>query len=362
VSDKHPERLPGERGVSPVAGNRPRWRRGQIVTIGLIGVAGFVLWTLAHGRMAKQRPPEKPVTISQLNEWKPAKIIHANMPTPPPPPMPAPSMAAPPMPMPSLAQNTVLTQSDPLAKARAASLLDPSELQGAEQARPPPAAAAQPAAASAAEPPRSLAGQLQPTALGAAGATVLRHPDMTITEGTLIPCILNTAVDSSAPGFVTCTTEQDSFGTTGTVNLLPRGTRVFGEYRNDMRPGQDRIFVAWDRAETPDHVLISLGSPAADSLGRSGFDGRIDNHWRARFGAALLFTLIDGGANAASAIFAQAGSTHLNFGTGQGVADTALQKQINIPPTIYKNQGEQVAIMVGRDLDFSGAYSLQLRH
>jgi len=185
---------------------------------------------------------------------------------------------------------------------------------------------------------------------------------MTITEGTLIPCILNTAIDSTAPGFVTCTTEQDSFATTGTVNVLPRGTKVFGEYRNEMRPGQDRIFVAWDRAETPDHVLINLGSPGADSLGRSGFGGRVDNHWWARFGAALLFTLIDSGANAASATFEQGGSTHLNLGTGQGVADTALQKEINVPPTIYKNQGEQVAIMVGRDLDFSSVYSLELRH
>jgi len=360
VSDKQPESLPGERGVSPVAGKRPRWRRGQILTIGLISVAGFVLWTLAHGPMTTRKPPNRPVTISQLNEWKPAKIIDANMPTPLPPPMPLPPMAAPPMPMPSLAQNALLTPGDPLAKARAASPLDPSELQGAQQASPPTGAAA--AAASAADRPGSLAGQLQPTVLAAASATVLRHPDMTITEGTLIPCILNTAIDSSAPGFVACTTEQDSFGTTGTVNLLPRGTKIFGEYRNEMRPGQDRIFVAWDRAETPDHVLISLGSPGADSLGRSGFDGRVNNHWWARFGAALLFTLIDSGANAASAIFAQGGSTYLNLGTGQGVADTALQNQINVPPTIYKNQGEQVAIMVGRDLDFSGVYSLRLRH
>jgi type IV secretion system protein VirB10 len=358
VSDRQPEKLPGERGVSPVAENRPRWRRSQILTIALISVAGFLLWTIAHGPMTKQKPPEKPVTISQLNEWKPAKVIHANMPTPLPPPMPAPPPPA--LPMPSPAQNAVLTPGDPLAKARAASLLDPSELQGTQQASPPTPAAAQPAAASAADPPGSLAGQLQPTVLVGARATVLPHPNMTITEGTLIPCILNTAIDSSAPGFVTCTTQQDSFGTTGTVNLLPRGTKVFGEYRNDMRPGQDRIFVAWDRAETPDHVLINLGSPGADSLGRSGLDGRINNHWWARFGAALLFTLIDSGANAASAIFAQHGSTYLNFGTGQGVADTALQNQINIPPTIYKNQGEQVAIMVGRDLDFSGVYSLQL--
>jgi type IV secretion system protein VirB10 len=362
VSDKKIESLPGERGVSLVGGNRPRWRRGQILTIGLITVAGFVLWTIAHGPVTKQKPPEKPVTISQLNEWKPAKIIHASMPTLPPPPMPPPPMVAPPMPLPSPAQNTVLAPGDPLAKARAASLLDPKELQGTQQARPPTAAAPQPAAASAADPPGSLAGQLRPTVLAGTSATVLRHPDMTITEATLIPCILNTAIDSSAPGFVTCTTEEDSFGTTATVNLLPRGTKIFGEYRNEMRPGQDRIFVAWDRAETPDHVLINLGSPGADGLGRSGFDGRVNNHWWARFGAALLFTLIDSGANAASAIFAQGGSTYLNFGTGQGVANTALQNQINVPPTIYKNQGEQVAIMVGRDLDFSGVYSLQLRH
>jgi len=357
VSNKEPQSLPGERGVSAVAGNRPRWRWGQVLTVGLISVAGFVLWTVAHGPTTKQKPSEKPVTISQLNEWRPAKVIHANLPTPLPPPMPPPPMAAPPMPSPA-----VLTQSDPLAKARAASLLDPSELQGTQQGSPPTPAAQQPAAAGAADPTGSLAGQLQPTVLAAAGATVLRHPDMTITEGTLIPCILNTAIDSTAPGFVTCTTEEDNFGTTGTVNLLPRGTRIFGEYRNEMHPGQDRIFVAWDRAETPDHVLINLGSPGADSLGRSGFDGRVNNHWWTRFGGALLFTLIDSGANAASAIFAQHGSTNLNLGTGQGVADTALQNQINIPPTIYKNQGEQVAVMVGRDLDFSGVYSLELRH
>ena len=33
-------------------------------------------------------------------------------------------------------------------------------------------------------------------------------------------------------------------------------------------------------------------------------------------------------------------------------------RSINIPPTLYKNQGEQVGIYVARDLDFSSVYDV----
>src|SRR3546814_15750169 len=48
------------------------------------------------------------------------------------------------------------------------------------------------------------------------------------------------------------------------------------------------LFVLWTRALTPRGVAIDLGSPAADSLGRSGLPGGVDTQFWARFGLGLV--------------------------------------------------------------------------
>ena len=44
-----------------------------------------------------------------------------------------------------------------------------------------------------------------------------------------------------------------------------------------------------------------------------------------------------------------------------GAAGIALQNSINIPPTLTKPQGAQVAIFAAQDFDFSGVYALKAR-
>src|SRR6185437_3344298 len=128
-----------------------------------------------------------------------------------------------------------------------------------------------------------LAQKLKPTVLSGATASVIKNPDMVVTEGTLIPCILQTAIDTQLASFVTCVVPIDVRGTSGNVVLMDRGTRMVGQIQAGLVQGQDRVFVLWTRAETPKHVVISLNAPGADELGRAGLPGAVDNHWWDRF-------------------------------------------------------------------------------
>jgi type IV secretion system protein VirB10 len=217
-----------------------------------------------------------------------------------------------------------------------------------------------------------LAAWLKPTILDGEQASVLKDPDMVITEGTMIPCTLQTAIDSQLPGLVTCVVPIDIRGVTGNVVLLDRGTKIVGQLENGLLQGQNRAFVDWTRAETPDHVIVTLDSPGSDELGRAGLPGAVNNHFWDRFGGALMLTLVQGGLNAATIEAAGQGNSNstsqqaaLGFvyaaqSNGQSVANTALANSINIPPTLTKNQGDTVSLIVAHDLDFSSVYRLRL--
>jgi type IV secretion system protein VirB10 len=215
-----------------------------------------------------------------------------------------------------------------------------------------------------------LATLLKPTNLSGATASVIRNPDMVVTEGAVMPCILQTAIDTQLAGFVTCVVPIDVRGTTGDVVLLDRGTKIVGQIQNGLVQGQDRVFVLWTRAETPNHVVISLNAPGADELGRVGLPGEVDNHWWQRFGGALMLTLLQGSLNAGTALAANSGSGNNNQATmgfvygaqssGNQIANTALENSINVPPTLRKNQGDTVSVFVAQDLDFSAVYKLKL--
>jgi len=219
-----------------------------------------------------------------------------------------------------------------------------------------------------------LAQRLKPTLLTGEKAAVIANPNMTITEGTVIPCTLQTAINSELPGLVVCVVPIDIRGTTGNVVLLDRGTRIVGQIQSGLLQGQNRVFVDWTRAETPDHVVITLDSPGTDELGRAGLPGAVDTHFWQRFGGALMLTLVQGALDAGVVEAANQGSggssstsqqAALGFvysaqSNGQSIANTALQNTINIPPTLTKNQGDTVGLIVAHDLDFSDVYQLQI--
>ncbi len=199
----------------------------------------------------------------------------------------------------------------------------------------------------------------QTSAIGTATARMIGDRNYLVTAGAIIPCTLQTAMDSSVPGYSTCIIPRDVYSDNGRVVLLERGTRVFGEYQGGLQRGQNRLFAMWTRAVTPRGVAIDIGSPASDPLGRAGITGKIDRFFWQRFGAALLFSVLDAGGQIAGQAVSPEGSTV--FRTPGDTTSQVLQDTQQIRPIVRVNQGTELAITVAKDFDFSQVYGLGLR-
>lgn len=182
-------------------------------------------------------------------------------------------------------------------------------------------------------------------------ATRLDRRATTVPQGTLIPAVLETALDSTRPGHVRAIVSRDVTGFDGSRILIPRGTRLFGEYQADMAAGQRRALVQWTRLVRPDGVTMALASPAADIQGRAGIPGRVNNHFLARFGDALLQTTLNVGANLGGQSLSRDAPVVVALpGAIQGAAASATPSRPQ--PTLRVDAGVRVTALVARDLEF----------
>ena len=90
------------------------------------------------------------------------------------------------------------------------------------------------------------------------------NPGTTIPQGAVIQAVLETALDSTRPGPARALVSRDVRSFDGSKILIPRGSRLFGEYKADLTQGQNRAFIQWQTAvlsvEVPDmqarHVYL----------------------------------------------------------------------------------------------------------
>lgn len=190
----------------------------------------------------------------------------------------------------------------------------------------------------------------------AVAARLLRTTGYTITEGTVIPAVLETAINSDLPGLVRAVNAADVFSHDGSQLLIPKGSRLVGRYQSDIRRGQVRVFIIWTRIIRADGLSVMINSPGTDPLGRAGLEGDVDTHFFQIFGAAILLSILDGGIDVAIEMARQQGDDStaiIQRDRGMSrAAELALQDSIRIQPTIHIDQGTAISIQVARDLDF----------
>jgi type IV secretion system protein VirB10 len=191
-----------------------------------------------------------------------------------------------------------------------------------------------------------------PAGGGRARAGVFANRATTVAQGTLIPAVLETALDSTRPGFARAIVSRDVRGFDGSRVLIPRGSRLIGEYRSEAAPGQRRALVNWTRLIRPDGVTIAIGSPAGDPLGRGGIRARVNSHFFERFAGAILQSALDIGSNLAAG--AAGGTVVIVPGTLQQAAGPQIVQPSQVTPTLTVRQGTSISIFVARDLDFTG--------
>lgn len=181
-------------------------------------------------------------------------------------------------------------------------------------------------------------------------ARALADPAFIVVQGTVIPAVLETALDSTRPGPVRAQVSRDIRGFDGSHVLIPRGSRLIGQYQSDLSPGQARAMVSWTRLIRPDGVTVDLQAPAIDALGRAGVAGRVNNHTMRRIGDALLQTLVSAG----SGFSQRAAPTVVVVPGGTQQASPVMARDPSaIQPTLTVAQGARVSVFVSQDLDFS---------
>ncbi|WP_267347028.1 type IV secretion system protein VirB10 [Sphingomonas sp. GM_Shp_2] len=201
--------------------------------------------------------------------------------------------------------------------------------------------------------------QLTHSAIQTVRATMVADRSLLLSAGTVIPCTLQTAINSTQAGFVSCVINHDVFSENGRIVLLDKGTKVLGQYSGGITQGQARLFVLWTRALTPRGVAIDLSSPASDNLGRSGLPGGVDTQFWSRFGLGLVISVLEDASNIASRAV-QGEGTYSTQVPGD-TANTVLQQTMQVRPILQKNQGDTAAIFVAKDFDFRSVYEVRLR-
>ncbi len=183
-----------------------------------------------------------------------------------------------------------------------------------------------------------------------ATASRLTNPGTTVPQGTVIPAVLETAMDSTRPGAVRAIISRDVRGFDGKRVLIQRGSRLYGEYNADLSAGQNRALVQWVRLIRPDGAVIALDSPSSDPLGRAGVRGKVNSHFFQRFSGAVLQSALDIGVGLATR---SVRDDTLVLALPGATANIAPRGGRDIQPTLTVPHGTSVSVFVARDLDFT---------
>jgi type IV secretion system protein VirB10 len=186
-----------------------------------------------------------------------------------------------------------------------------------------------------------------------------------VMQGNVIPATLTTGIESDLPGQITAIVSRNIYDSnSGNSLLIPAGASLVGSYATKVLPGQQSVAVAWNRVVFPNGTYINLGTmEGSDGNGMSGLSGDVDNHTWLMFKNALLLSLVTTGmalgqpqTNSMYPTTNQMFTQQFSQTFGQAVSQVLMQ-YATIAPTIHVQAGDQIMVIVSKDLVFPSAYN-----
>ncbi|THK37100.1 TrbI/VirB10 family protein [Ensifer sp. MPMI2T] len=172
--------------------------------------------------------------------------------------------------------------------------------------------------------------------------------------GAVIAAALITGIRSDLPGQISAQVTENIYDSpTGRILLVPQGTRVVGQYDNNVQFGQSRVLLVWNRLIFPNGRSIVLErQPGADVEGYAGLQDGVDYHWWDLVKAAGLSTLLSVGAELAVDDDDRLIQAIRNGGqdTINDAGQQIVRRQLNTAPTLTIRPGFPVRVIVTRDL------------
>lgn len=200
----------------------------------------------------------------------------------------------------------------------------------------------------------------------------------TIAQGRVIQAVTESAINTELPAPIRAIVSRDVFPEAGTSPLIPKGSRLIGQYNTQLVGGQSRVYVRWTRVIRPDGVDVMIDSPLVDQIGQAGIGGQVDSKFQQIFSRAVMASVVTismalasdevtGGGQTSTTNSAIGGTTQSGDGATTATVnalnrlgsttDSFLQRYMNLQPSILVDQGTPVNVFVNRDLVFPAEYT-----
>ncbi len=177
-----------------------------------------------------------------------------------------------------------------------------------------------------------------------------------VKAGTILPLTLETGINSDIPGQITAIVKNDVYDSkTGSVLLIPSGSRVIGQYSSNVSFGQERVQLVFNRITLPNQKSINIGSMiGVDQMGQSGAKDKVDAKLGKVFGSVIMSAILGAGtAVTTDRNNSDDWESEAGRGAGEQILDVGsnyADKLLNVQPTLTIRPGYTIGMFIEKDL------------
>ena len=189
-------------------------------------------------------------------------------------------------------------------------------------------------------------------------------------HGSVIAATLTTGINSHLPGQVVAIVSQNVYDSIkGEYLLVPRGSKLIGQYDSRYAFGTERLFIGFNRLIFPNGQSLNIGAmPGQSTDGYSGFDADVQTHYFKAIMSSLFLSTIQTQNDVVNDHYDsnddKTAADHFskNFSNQNSSAlPRVIQAGNNVASTLTVKSGYNFSIAITKDIFFKAPYGESTR-